>query len=73
MSTECKNHMDVLSTLEYHDRRAETVAGIDLSQPASPILESIAKELAKMSRDPDFKYNHAHIKKAIKNNEKFMR
>ena len=66
MPTECKSHMDVISTLEYHDRRAETVAGIDLSQPASPILEAVGKELAKISRDPDFKYNQKHINAAIK-------
>ena len=66
MSKECKNYTDTMSTLDYHNRKQETVAGLDISKESAPWMVRLHSRLTKMFRDPESKINEAALKKAIK-------
>ena len=71
MASECKNHIDVVSTMEYHANRSKYVNGHDLStinlnSKNLGFLNKLTLRLAKWLKGKDSKINEATLKKAIK-------
>ena len=66
MPKECKNYTDMISVLDYHDEKQNTLLGVDLTKAGSSWMDKIAVRLAKMARGPKFVLNENHINKAIK-------
>ena len=66
MSNECKNYTDLLSTLDYHDRKKETLLGVNLTKAGHSWMDRIAVRLSKIARGPEFILNEKHIRQAIK-------
>ena len=66
MANECKNYTDVISTLNYHDKKQEELLGVDLTKGSIDFLPRVVEKLARVARGSKLPINEKHLKKAIK-------
>ena len=71
MASECKNHIDVVSTVQYHRNRSKYVNGhdlstVNLSSKNLSWLNKLTLRLAKWMKGKDSILNEKQLDKAIK-------